>query len=462
MLQHLLWNKLKRWLMIKQHVYFLGIGGIGMSGLAQYFLQAGHDVAGYDRVESDLTNMLETMGAIVLSNDRVDSIPPDYKSKIKTTVVYTPAIPDDSPQLTYFKNEGFDLFKRAEVLGELSKQMYCLAVGGTHGKTTTSSILAHLLRESGKKITAFLGGVSSNFGSNFINEGNELMVVEADEFDRSFLALHPDALCVTAMDADHLDIYDNVSNLESSFQAFSSSVKDPKKRWIRYGLPASGTSFGLDQNANVRVENIRIENGHFVFDFTSSEHNIQNLSFHLPGQHNLMNAAVSLAMALSVGCNPNVLVDALASFKGVDRRFSIRLQKPVVVIDDYAHHPTEINVMAHAVDQFYPAAKKTAVFQPHLFSRTRDFCQDFADSLSQFDHTLLLDIYPARELPIQGVSSASIQEMMNGSVAVTTKSELPYKVADLDSDVVVIMGAGDIADEVNPIVEHLKKTSDVG
>ena len=449
--------------MIKQQVYFLGIGGIGMSALAQYFVQQGHDVFGYDGIASEITEKLSQIGATVHHRDNIESIPAACTDKSKTTVVYTPAMPEDSPLFGFFKSTGFNIFKRSEVLGELSREIHCLAVGGTHGKTTTSSILAHLLRESGKKITAFLGGISSNFGSNFICNGTEHMVVEADEFDRSFLELHPDLLCITSMDADHLDIYQNEKNLEKSFKAFASLVSNPHHRWIKDGLEVSGLSFGTASKADVRVQNIKIENGNYVFDFHSTDQMLRNLQFGLPGTHNLMNATVAIAMALSVGCDPNSIAKALQTFKGVERRFSIRMEEPFVLIDDYAHHPTEIDQMAQSIQEFYPSSEKTiAVFQPHLFSRTRDFCDGFAKSLSQFDHTLLLDIYPARELPIPGISSKSIQDSMRGSAEIVSKNQLLEKVVDACADVVVFMGAGDIADEVQPIVEYLKRKLYVG
>ena len=362
-----------------------------MSALAQHFVQQGHDVFGYDRIASEITDKLIQIGATVHHHDSIESIPAACTDKSKTTVVYTPAMPEDSPQFGFFKSTGFNIFKRSEVLGELSREIHCLAVGGTHGKTTTSSILAHLLRESGKKITAFLGGISSNFGSNFISNGTEHMVVEADEFDRSFLELHPDLLCITSMDADHLDIYQNEKNLEKSFKAFASLVSNPHHRWIKNGLELSGLSFGTASKADVRVQNIKIENGKYVFDFHSTDQMLRNLQFGLPGAHNLMNATVAIAMALSVGCDPNSIAKALQTFKGVERRFSIRMEEPFVLIDDYAHHPTEIDQMAQSIQEFYPSSQKTiAVFQPHLFPRTRDFCDGFAESLSQFDHTLSL------------------------------------------------------------------------
>ena len=455
-------NKLNPLLMIKQQMYFLGIGGIGMSALAQYFIYQGHEVYGYDRVETELTDKLIQMGAKVHTDDHIDCIPLACRNKSNTTVVFTPAIPQDSLQLEFFKANGFDIFKRSEVLGQLSKDLHCLAVAGTHGKTTTSSILAHLLRESGKKITAFLGGISSNFSSNFISEGNEYMVVEADEFDRSFLTLHPNLLCITSMDADHLDIYQNVENLETSFRSFAALVSNPNHRWVREGIDVLGITFGTSKHVEVRVEHIRIENGQYIFDFHSKDQTLKDIQLRLPGEHNLMNATVAIAMALSVGCDPQSIGMALQRFRGIERRFSVRIEEPAVVIDDYAHHPTEINQMANAVKQFYPSTKRLAVFQPHLFSRTRDFCEGFAESLSQFDHTILLDIYPARELPIPGITSQSILESMSGSVEIVSKSQLPQKVADAGADVVVVMGAGDIADEVQPIVEHLKRTSYVG
>lgn len=449
--------------MIKQQVFFLGIGGIGMSALAQYFIQQGHDVYGYDREQSKITEMLIHIGAKVQQIDSVESIPLACTDKTKTTVVYTPAISEKSLQFRFFKANEFDIFKRAEVLGELSKATHCLAVGGTHGKTTTSSILAHLLRQSGKKITAFLGGISSNFESNFICEGTDHLVVEADEFDRSFLRLHPDLLCITSMDADHLDIYKNRKNLHSSFNAFASLVSNPHGRWMKEGLEISGLSFGTTTNADAQARNIKIENGHYVFDFYSQNQTLIDLHFGLPGQHNLMNATVAIAMALSVGCDEKSIAKALQNFKGVDRRFTLRMTQPFVLIDDYAHHPTEINQMAQAVQEFYPSSKKTvAVFQPHLFSRTRDFCKEFAESLSEFDHTILLDIYPAREAPIPGVTSQSVRDLMNGSVEIVSKNQLLEKVVATSADVVVVMGAGDIADEVQPIVEHLKPKSYAG
>jgi UDP-N-acetylmuramate--alanine ligase len=448
--------------MIKPNVYFLGIGGIGMSALAQYFLQKGHKVAGYDRIASSLTQKLSSMGAEIHLNEGVSNIPKAFTSPEKTMVVRTPAIPSNSEELSYFQTEGFEVLKRAEVLGALSRQMYCIAVAGTHGKTTTSAILTHLLRSSGKKITAFLGGVAHNIDSNYVSEGDDLMVVEADEFDRSFLQLQPDLACVTAMDADHLDIYGGVEALESSFKKFVALSPTSDNVWIREGIRLSGRSFGSDPSSEAYVDNIRIEKGQYLFDFYCKKAHISDLIFPLPGHHNLLNAAAALCLSLDVGCAEADLREGLKTFSGIDRRFSKRLETPTVVIDDYAHHPEEIKAMHEAVRTFYPSSNILAVFQPHLFSRTRDFCADFASSLSMFDQVMLLEIYPARELPIEGISARSIAEKMPVRPNVIDKQNLATQISAMGADVVVLMGAGDIADEVETVVTHLKNEEYVG
>lgn len=448
--------------MIKPHVYFLGIGGIGMSALAQYFLQKGHKVAGYDRMASSLTNKLVSMGAEIHYTEGLSNIPKNFTNPEKTTVVRTPAIPSSSEELSYFQTEGFEVLKRAEVLGALSRQMYCIAVAGTHGKTTTSAILTHLLRSSGKKITAFLGGVAHNIDSNYLSEGDELMVVEADEFDRSFLQLQPDLACVTAMDADHLDIYGEIEALESSFKEFVALSPSSDNVWIREGLTLSGRSFGSNRSSEAYVDNVRIENGQYLFDFHYKKTHISDLVFSLPGHHNLLNAVAALCLSLDIGCSEEYVREGLNTFSGIDRRFSKRLETPTVVIDDYAHHPEEIKAMHEAVRTFYPSSNILAVFQPHLFSRTRDFCADFASSLSMFDQVILLEIYPARELPIKGVSANSIAKKMVIRPKVIDKQNLATQVSAMGADVVVLMGAGDIADEVEKVVARLKNCKHAG
>lgn len=440
--------------MTKAPIYFVGIGGIGMSGVAQYFLAQGHPVAGYDRVLTPLTDKLVSLGAIVTDSEDIVNIPAAFKNKKETKVIYTPAIPTDSPLLIFFSTGGFTLQKRAEIIGEISATMPCLAVAGTHGKTTTTSLLTHLLRVSGKKITAFLGGIAENIGSNFLLEGQDVMVVEADEFDRSFMHLSPTAIALTSMDADHLDIYGNSDELSNTFSAFAEKVI-PSKRFIRHGLGVEGNTFGLKKGTHA-VSNLHTQEGGYVFDFQTPQKTISKLRLPYPGQHNLMNAAAALALALEVGCDAESLRTALATFKGVDRRFSVRMTSPKILVDDYAHHPTEINAVVDALESFYPNKRKLGVFQPHLFSRTRDFVKGFKKALARFDEVLLLDIYPARELPMQGITSRLLIDESHSDTALISKSELAQKVIKSTAEVVAIMGAGDIAFEVPNVMQTLK------
>ncbi len=443
--------------MNKTPVYFVGIGGIGMSGVAQYFLAQGHPVAGYDKTLTPLTQKLESLGALITDIDDATSIPKAFQDPMETKVIYTPAIPKDAALLAYFSKGGFSLQKRAEVIGELSAQMPCLAVAGTHGKTTTTSILTHLLRVAGKKVTAFLGGISENIGSNFLLEGQEIMVVEADEFDRSFMHLLPTAIALTSMDADHLDIYGTSDEIRKTFAVFAAKVA-AEKRFIRHGLPIEGNTFGLEEGS-YSVVNLSTHEGCYIFDFQTPKMTIKELRFSYPGQHNLMNAAAALALALEVGCEASALRKGLKSFVGVDRRFSIRLTSPKTIIDDYAHHPTEINAVLDALNEFYPNKRKLGVFQPHLFSRTNDFSEDFKAALARFDEVLLLDIYPARELPMEGVTSTLLMDEQHPSTALISKAELSKRITNSTAEVIAIMGAGDIAFEVQPVIQFLKNQS---
>ena len=439
--------------MYKTPVYFVGIGGIGMSGVAQYFLAQGHAVAGYDRTLTPLTKKLVAMGATVTDSEDISAIPKLFTDAAQTKIIYTPAIPSDSPLLNFFQTGGFRLQKRAEIIGEISATMPCLAVAGTHGKTTTTSLLTHLLRASGKKITSFLGGIAENIGSNFLLEGQDVMVVEADEFDRSFMHLFPTAIALTSMDADHLDIYGTSDELTKTFSEFAAKVS-PEKRFIRHGLAVEGNSFGMDVGTH-RVVNLRTKEGCYIFDFQTPKTTITNLKLPYPGKHNLMNAAAALALALEVGCDAKTLRNGLATFKGVDRRFSLRMTSPKILIDDYAHHPTEINAIVDALESFYPNKRKLGVFQPHLFSRTRDFAGGFKKALTRFDEVLLLDIYPARELPLKGISSQMLMDESHCNTALISKASLAQKVTNSTSEVVAIMGAGDIAFEVPNIIQTL-------
>ncbi|MCG9970211.1 UDP-N-acetylmuramate--L-alanine ligase [Christiangramia crocea] len=444
-----------------QNFYFIGIGGMGMSALARYFRAKGMYVAGYDRTSSDLTRELEAEGIEINYEDREELIPDQIlNNKENSLVVYTPAIPKDHKQFNLLKAESFEITKRAKLLGMVTDKKYTLAVAGTHGKTTTTAILGHLLKETGVKVTAFLGGISEDIQSNLIMQGDDLVVVEADEFDRSFLNLSPNLAAITSMDADHLDIYGDKSELERSFREFAAKIPENGKLFVKNGLPIKGVTLGLEDNADYSARNIKIEEGNYVFDMKTPSEIIENLKFNLPGQHNLLNAITALAMAIEYGSptDNDDLARALYSFKGVKRRFSYKIKtENLVLIDDYAHHPTEISAVHQAVREMYPNKQILAVFQPHLFSRTRDFAEDFASSLSDFDKVFLLDIYPARETPIRGISSAwLLDKISNPRKQLVTKEELSEKISSSKPEVIVMMGAGDIGVEVEKIKKALQ------
>ena len=434
------------------NVYFIGIGGIGMSALARYFKFIGKNVAGYDRTPTHLTDELKAENIAIHFDDRVELIGLPFLNKQNTLVVVTPAVPKEHSQWNYFLDNEFVVKKRAEVLGIITKDTYCFAVAGTHGKTTTSSILGHILYESGVDVTAFLGGIVENYNSNIIGSGKTVTVVEADEFDRSFLHLHPDIACITSMDADHLDIYGDTEAIEASFREFAAKVEDKKHLFVTNGLPLEGVTVGVN-GGRFSARNIRIENGWYVFDVTTPAAEIKGLKFGLPGHHNLTNALLALAMASTYGVASDDIRKALESFKGVKRRFSYQIKKPgLVYIDDYAHHPTEINAVHQAVTELYPGEKVLAVFQPHLFSRTRDFAEGFATSLSAFENIVLLDIYPARELPIEGITSKwLLDKMENPNKKLVSKADLLPFLKRTDATVIVTIGAGDIGEMVPEI-----------
>lgn len=438
------------------NVYFIGIGGIGMSALARYFQYIGKSVSGYDKTPTRLTDELIASGMKIHFEDSIEAIPASYTQE-NTLVVITPAIPKNHSEWKFLQEKGYAIKKRAEVLGMITKDTYCFAVAGTHGKTTTSSILGHILYESGADVTAFLGGIVENYHSNLIGKGKSISVVEADEFDRSFLYLHPDLACVTSMDADHLDIYGDATAIQESFCAFASKVTDPKHLFIPKGLPLKGTTLAINEEADFVVHNIRIENSAYLFDVKTPIETIKDIAFGLPGHHNLMNALTALAMAYTFGTPTGSIAKALASFQGIQRRFSYQIKtEKRVYIDDYAHHPTEINAVHQAVRELYPGKKVTAVFQPHLFSRTKDFVDGFAESLSQFDEVVLLDIYPARELPMEGVSSTWLMgKMTNPNVRLVTKQQLIPFLRDNDAFVFVTIGAGDLGEMVPEIKKAL-------
>jgi UDP-N-acetylmuramate--alanine ligase len=347
--------------------------------------------------------------------------------------------------------------KRSEVLGLITKDSFCFAVAGTHGKTTTSSILAHLLKETGVSITAFLGGISEDFNSNFLLEGTEYSVVEADEFDRSFMQLSPNVACVTSMDADHLDIYGDAQELERTFVDFTKRLKPNGKLFVRNGLPLKGLTYGIEDDSDYCIRNIKIEHGTYIFDLETPETILKGVEFNKPGRHNLLNGLVAFAMAMQSGSPPHRLAKALSTFKGVQRRFSYKIKNDdFIFIDDYAHHPTEINAVFDAISEMHPNKKVLAIFQPHLFSRTRDFADDFAKSLSRFENILLLDIYPAREESIEGIDSKwLLGKMTTGNKKLISKEQIISEIKIQNPEVLVTMGAGDIGLEVMKIKNEL-------
>ena len=435
------------------NVYFIGIGGIGMSALARYFQYIGKKVVGYDKTPTQLTDELQAIGLEIHFEDNIHLIPEDFYVE-NTLVIVTPAVPVSHSEWNYFIEREYNIKKRAEVLGIITKDTYCFAVAGTHGKTTTSSILGHVLYESGVDVTAFLGGIVENYNSNLIGSGKTVTVVEADEFDRSFLHLHPNVSCVTSMDADHLDIYGDAASIEESFREFA--AKTPSENlYVIKGLPLEGNTIGVNNDADFSAQNIRIENGFYVFDVKTPNEVVQNVKFGLPGHHNLTNALLAFAMAKSYGVSNEKISAALASFKGVRRRFSFQIrEEKLVYIDDYAHHPTEINAVHQAVRELYPGKKIIAAFQPHLFSRTKDFIDGFAESLSKFDEILLMEIYPARELPMEGVNSTwLLSKIDNPNKKLVNKDQLFTSFENSDAEVFITIGAGDIGE----LVKDLKK-----
>ena len=450
-----------------KNVYFIGIGGIGMSALARYFKAIGKNVSGYDKTETELTKDLSKQGIAIHFEDNIELIPADYYIE-NTLVIITPAVPKSHSEWNYFLERDYEVSKRAEVLGIITKDTFCFAVAGTHGKTTTSGILGHILFESGVDVTAFVGGIVENYNSNLIGNGKTITVVEADEFDRSFLHLHPDIACVTSMDADHLDIYGDKAAIEASFTEFADKVSDKSKLFVPRGLPLEGIQTEILSNIVTpsgakdlfSAFNIRISNSQYVFDVKTPTETIQNIEFGLPGKHNLMNALMALAMAKTFGIPTKDIANALRSFKGIKRRFSYQIKtEKLVYIDDYAHHPTEINAVHQAVRELYPNQKVLAVFQPHLFSRTKDFADDFAKSLAVFDEVILLEIYPARELPIEGITSGwLLDKIENSSKKLVQKNELIPAILESDTTVIVTIGAGDIGEMVSTIKNALDET----
>ena len=449
-------------------VYFLGIGGIGMSAIARWFKHKGMKVAGYDRTPTPLTHELLEEGMEIHFEDKIEFIP-GYISKQKTLVVFTPAIPKNHVEHTYLKSEGFTILKRSEVLGLLTKNYKTVAVAGTHGKTTTSSLIAHILKSAGVNMVGFLGGITSNYDSNLVMHGevNEktIVVVEADEFDRSFLRLFPEIAVVTSADADHLDIYGDHASMLVSFKDFIKQINSTGSLIIHESIDSltkdiivSKETYGMSRG-QFFAGSITASGGFFEFDLLGFEKKLEKIQLGVPGFHNMENAIAATLVALKLGVNEQMIREALHSFKGVKRRFEFIIKREdLVYIDDYAHHPTEIEAFLKSLKSMYAGKKITVIFQPHLFTRTRDFAEGFSKSLSLADEVLLMDIYPAREEPIPGVTSDMLFTDITSTVKIRcNKKDVMQKLEDLDIEVLATVGAGDIDTFVKPIREMLLK-----
>ncbi len=447
-----------------KNAYFIGIGGIGMSALARYFNQTGKRVLGYDKTATPLTETLVSEGISIHYQENTATI--KQLSIEDTLFVYTPAIQPTNKELHYLRENNIPIYKRSQVLGMISSTGQCIAVAGTHGKTTTSSIIAHILNDTGYGCNAFIGGIMTNYNSNIIiNPNANTFVVEADEYDRSFLHLSPDTAIITSMDADHLDIYGEAKELEKSFHLFTKKIR-PKGRLIaqekivnRLPDTSKKKSYGLVKNADYSAQNIRIVEGKYCFDFVSKNHHIDNISFGLPGRHNVENATAAIATSINIGIEPQAIKKALASYQGVKRRFErIYSSDNVVFIDDYAHHPTELTACITSAKEIFPEKKITGIFQPHLYSRTRDFANQFAQSLDLLDDIILLPIYPAREKPIPGIDSQLIlNKITKTTKIIVEKSELLYELKKHDFDILLTLGAGDIDSLIKPIKQVISR-----
>lgn len=442
----------------QRHIYFLGIGGIGMSALARYFHQQGVQISGYDKTPTPLTQALEEEGMQIYYTESTDHIGPHLEM-----VIYTPAIPKNSIELTEVHRQQLKLFKRAEVLGQLTREHTTIAIAGTHGKTSVTSMVAHILQQAGVRVTAFIGGISKNLNSNFIiNKNSEVMVVEADEFDRSFLTLHPDIAVITSMDADHLDIYDNHSCLENTFQEFVGQIKPNGLLIHKKGLnlkTSKQLSYSATEQAHTHLERRVLTDNCFHIDMRIGSRSIKDILYHFPGIYNTENAMAAATACLKFGLSPLQISNGLSSYKGVKRRFDIRYQSDTrIYIDDYAHHPEEIKACIGGVREMFPGRQLYGVFQPHLYSRTRDFEAAFACALEQLDKLWLLDIYPAREKPIPGVSAENLLEKINlKDKTYIQKTELISDLQKRDPGLVISLGAGDIDQLVIPLEKMMKE-----
>ena len=445
-----------------KYVYFIGIGGIGMSAIARWYKFRGFEVSGYDRTPSDLTAALQAEGIDVHYEDDCTKVPADIAS---TLVIYTPAVPAEFGELQFVQQKGYKVVKRSRALGEITSGLACLAVAGTHGKTTTSTLIAHILTEGGEGCSAFLGGISKNYGSNLLMSRTPVVVAEADEFDRSFLQLHPDIAVITAMDADHLDIYGDLAHVHEAFRQFASQIHETLI--LKYGLPIKPGQIGAriytyhfdDPRADFHSSNLRLgADGHYTFDLVYPGGVLNDIRVGALGWVNVENSVAAAAVCLCYGVDGQKMRKAIGSFKGVQRRLDEHVNKPgLAYIDDYAHHPAELASAISSLRGIFPGRRITGIFQPHLYTRTRDFAPEFAKALSALDELILLDIYPAREEPIPGVTSEMIfEDVTAASKVLIRKEELLDMLADKPLDVLATFGAGNIDRFVEPITRMLK------
>ena len=434
--------------------YFIGIGGIGMSSIAKYLVANNFKVGGYDLTKTDITETLEKNGIEINYKDELNSIPSQFTNQ-DVIVIFTPAITTKNRQLGFFKSQGNPIFKRAEFLGILTKKFKTIAIAGTHGKTTTAAIVSHLFYKTRQSFTAFVGGVLNEFNSNVIINGNKYAIVEADEYDRSFLNLEPSYGLITSIDSDHLDIYGSFDEVKKSFREFIEKITD--KVVISKGLEVDGITYSVNKKADYSANNISFSKTGYFFDLTTPSRIYKSVFFSQLGLHNLLNAIGAFAISSQVGIDEKELCKALSTFEGVKRRFQLVLNsKKDIIIDDYAHHPNEINAVWSALKDLYPYEKKCVIFQPHLYSRTKDFMNEFALALSQFDRVILLPIYPARELPIEGIKSSVLQKKIKSKniVELVKRENLLSYINNIPEKIKVFLGAGDIGLEIKKIKEN--------
>ena len=433
----------------KNIFYFIGIGGVGMSALARLCLKEGCEVYGYDKTSSDITEQLIKNGIKIIFDDSVKALQ-NLLLSTNIQIVYSAAIPDSHPQLVFFKKQGNNVIKRAEFLAKVCNNKKTLAVAGTHGKTTTSSILTHIFSKTNQSFISVMGGFFNNDSSNLIQTGSESIIVEADEYDRSFLHLNPTIACITSVEADHLDIYESEDIFLEAFVQFSKKVSN--ELIVAYGLPISGLTYGIDVAADYKAFNLKITEKGYRFDLTTPNREFKDIFFNQMGIHNVSNALGALAMADQAGIDINKSLLALESFPGVYRRMNLYRWRDIVIIDDYAHHPSEIDSVFKTIKTFYPKQKNCVVFQPHLFSRTRDFMNDFKTTLSKFDEVILMDIYPAREEPIKGVNAKILFDgISHTKKGYIEKNQIKKILKSSNADVFALLGAGDIGEEIKKL-----------